>query len=129
MGFPRIPDVNAPNIPADGLATLDSTVDQDNRRVSSFDAFLPRKLARQREKHLTICTKALVSRIVFSNEEVPQVREVLLKSVDSKSDKVFTARVKNEVIVCSGAIGSPQVLMLRYFPLHGSRLYGYIQKV
>jgi choline dehydrogenase-like flavoprotein len=115
MGFPRISDVNAPDAPAEGLATFDSTVNASNQRVSTFDAFLPRTLALDREKNLTICTQTLVSRIGFSQGNgKPQAEEVFFKSVDPKQEKIYSAKVRKEVIVCSGAVGSPQVLMLRY---------------
>ncbi|TGO22306.1 hypothetical protein BPAE_0173g00060 [Botrytis paeoniae] len=37
---------------------------------------------------------------------------VFFKLADSKSDKIYSAKVKREDIVCSSALGSPQVLML-----------------
>lgn len=115
MGFPRISDVNAPDAPTEGLATFDSTVNANHQRVSTFDAFLPRATALKREKNLTICTQALVSRIAFSKGKgKSQAEEVFFKSTDPKQEKTHSVKVKKEVIVCSGAIGSPQVLMLRY---------------
>src|SRR5947208_3617031 len=104
MGFPRVPDTAAPEAPADGLATLDSTVDENNKRVSTFDAFLPREVALMREKNLAICTMTIASRIIFSGQEKngkPRAKEVLFKLTDPKSDKVWSAKVKKEVIVCS----------------------------
>ena len=118
MGFNRISDTNAPDAPADGVATLDTTVSENNQRVSTFDAFLPREVALSREKTLTICTKTIVSRIKFSGQDRGDLRaeEVIFKSADPKAKELFTAKVKKEVIVCSGSLGSPQVLMLRYVP-------------
>lgn len=118
MGFTRISDANDPDAPADGLATLDTTVNENNQRVSTFDAFLPREVALSREKTLTICTKTVVSRIKFSGREKGGLRaeEVVFKSADPKSQELFTAKVKKEVFVCCGSLGSPQVLMLRYVP-------------
>lgn len=115
MGFIRISDVNAPNSPAEGLATFDSTVDSNNQRVSTFDAFLPRRIAFERQNNLTICTRTIVSRIGFSSVfGNPRAKEVYFKCVDPNQEKIYSVKVKKEVIVCSGAIGSPQVLMLRY---------------
>jgi choline dehydrogenase-like flavoprotein len=94
VGYPLIPDANAPDAPCDGFVTLDSTVDENMQRMSTFDAFLPRQVALEREKNLTICTGVIASRIEL--------------------EKVFWAKVKKEAIVCSGAVGSPQVLMLRF---------------
>ncbi|KAF4620148.1 hypothetical protein G7Y89_g14673 [Cudoniella acicularis] len=115
MGFTSISDTSAPDAPPDCIATFDSTVNEKSQRVSTFDAFLPRETALSRENNLTICTKTIVSKIVFSQEEngkKPCAQQIIFKSVDPKNQKVFSVKVKKEVIVCSGAIGSPQVLML-----------------
>jgi choline dehydrogenase len=117
MGFIRIPDTNAPDTPPEGLATFDATVNARNQRVSTFDAFLPRETVLKRERNLTICTRTLVSRVAFSkNKRKPRVDNIFFKNVDPKSDKISPSKVKKVVIICSGAIGSPQVLMLRYSP-------------
>lgn len=116
MGFHSISDTNAPDAPPDGIATLDSTVNKNNQRVSTFHAFLPREIALSREKNLTICTNAIVSRVVFSHDgEKPRTDKVLFTSAQANTDKIFSVNVRKEVIICSGAIGSPKVLMLRYF--------------
>lgn len=115
MGFVRVPDTNAPDAPADGLVTFDSTVNDHNQRVSTFNAFLPREIALKRTGNLTICPNTLVTRIVFSQEggKGHHAEQVLLKSVDQKAEKVFSVKVKKEVVISSGSIGSPKVLMMR----------------
>ncbi|KAF7931558.1 uncharacterized protein EAE98_004294 [Botrytis deweyae] len=113
LGFIQIDDPNTPDAMVDGLTTVYSTVNEQRQRVSTFDAFLPRDIALEREKHLTICTNTILSRIAFSKEDgVPRPDMVFFKLANSKSDKTYSAKVKREVIVCSGALGSPQVLML-----------------
>ena len=83
--------------------------------MSTLEAFLPRATALKREKNLTICTRATVSQIKFSGDEAERRAErVFFQHANSKSEKIYSAKVKREVIVCSGAIGSPQVLMLRF---------------
>ena len=115
VGYPLIPDANAPDAPCDGFITLDSTVDENMQRMSTFDAFLPRQVALEREKNLAICTGVIASRIEFSNKVVePRAERVLFQYSSGNLEKVFWAKVKREVIVCSGAVGSPQVLMLRF---------------
>ena len=115
MGFGLIADTNSPDALCDGLATLESTVDQDRRRVSTLESFLPRATALEREEILTICTGAIVSQIEFSDDQAEHRAErVIFKYANPKSDKIFSAKVKREVIVSSGSIGSPQILMLRY---------------
>ena len=115
VGFPLIPDANAPDAPCDGFVTLDCTVDENMQRMSTFDAFLPRRVALEREKNLTICTGVIALRIEFSNKEAePRAEKVLFQYSSGNLERVFWAKVKREVIVCSGAVGSPQVLMLRF---------------
>ncbi|MCJ1247894.1 hypothetical protein MMC30_005109 [Trapelia coarctata] len=113
LGFSLIDDPNLPDALCDGMATLDSTVDQNKQRVSTLEAFLPRATALKRAKNLTICTGVIVSQIKFSGDQVEHRAErVHFQSANPKSEKVFSAKVKGEVIISSGAIGSPQVLML-----------------
>jgi choline dehydrogenase len=115
MGFNLILDINAPNAPSDGLATVDATINEQQQRVSTFDAFLPREIAIEREKNLKICTGVIVSKLEFSdNQKNRRAEKVMFQSRDPKSQKIFSVKVGKEVIVCSGALGSPQVLMLRF---------------
>ncbi|KAJ8065933.1 hypothetical protein OCU04_005031 [Sclerotinia nivalis] len=113
MGFSRISDTNVADAPIDGLAMLYSTISEEGKRNSTFHSFLPREVALERENNLTICTNTTVHRIVFSDDNgVPRADKVIFGSSDPKSSRTFEARVKKEVIICSGALGSPQVLML-----------------
>jgi choline dehydrogenase len=117
MGFGHIADMSSPEAPSDGLGTLEAIVDSNHKRVSAFDAFLPAEIARTREKNLSICTGVTVSRIAFSSGEMKRRAEKVHFQLTnkSKSVKMFSAKVNKEVIICSGALGSPQVLMLRYY--------------
>jgi choline dehydrogenase-like flavoprotein len=85
----------------------------------------------EREKRLKICTGVLVSKVVFSgigSEGKRRAEVVSFQHAHSKSGKTFLAKANTEVIICAGAISSPQILMLRsaslasdpshwYFPL------------
>ncbi|KAM0156385.1 hypothetical protein ACHAPG_005372 [Botrytis cinerea] len=113
LGFVQIDDPNTPDAKTDGLTTVFSTVNEQRQRVSTFDAFLPREIALKREKHLTICTNTILSRIGFSLEDgISRTDRVFFKLANPNSDKIYSAKVNKEVIVCSGSLGSPQVLML-----------------
>jgi choline dehydrogenase-like flavoprotein len=112
-GLSPIEDMNAPDAPCDGFGLFDATIDKKRKRVSTLEAFLPKTLAHER-KNLTICTKAVVTKIQFSGDQAGQRAErVLFQYADQRSPKVFSAKVKKEVVVSSGAVGSPQVLLLR----------------
>ncbi|KAG9233102.1 hypothetical protein BJ875DRAFT_485473 [Amylocarpus encephaloides] len=115
LGFPIISDANAPDAPLDGVCQLDSTVNASNQRVSTMDAFLSREIALKRKNNLDVCTNAILSKIVFSDPKEsgqPRANKVSFKYTDSKKEDLFIAKVRREVIVCSGAIWSPQPLML-----------------
>ncbi|KAF7883510.1 uncharacterized protein EAF02_005430 [Botrytis sinoallii] len=80
MGFIAVPDCNAPDAPPEGVSTLSLTLSKRRERVSSFEAFLPKKIALER-RNLTICTNALVSSIVFTQEKgLPRSPQVLMLS-------------------------------------------------
>ena len=114
MGFNLIDDTNSPDALCDGISSLDSTIDQDKHRMSTMEAFLPRAVALKRERNLTICTGVVVSQIKFSGDlRGHRAERVNFQYAHSGSENVFSVKVKREVIVSSGAIGSPQVLMLR----------------
>jgi choline dehydrogenase len=122
MGFPLVTDMNSAEAPCDGLGTVDTIIDQNKKRTSTFDAFLSREIALKREKRLKICTGVIVSKLAFLDENTSpldpngksrRVEQVQFQYAKSKVNKVFSTKVNKEVIICSGAVGSPQVLMLR----------------
>lgn len=86
------------------------------RRVSTFSAFLPLALAQARKSRLTICTNALVSKVVFesSSSGSPRAIGVEFKGKDQASgDPTFFVKARREIILSCGALGSPQLLLLR----------------
>ncbi len=85
----------------EGLARLDSTI-RHGRRCSAAVAFLKPALARP---NLDLVTHALVEQVLLDNKRASGVK-VRHKG---KSDTVLAGR---EVIICCGAIKSPQLLML-----------------
>ncbi|TVY64255.1 L-sorbose 1-dehydrogenase [Lachnellula suecica] len=112
-GLSSIDDINAPDAPSDGFGLFDLTMSKNRKRVSTLEAFLPKTLALERRKNLTICTNAIVSRIEFPDGKTGHKAErVLFQYADRRSPQAFSAKAKKEVIVSTGAIGSPQILML-----------------
>jgi len=96
------------------MAIHDLTLDEKNRRVSTFDAFLPAKIAFERQDSLKICPKAVVDHASMSKQNGKLTcRKVVFKSSEPRSKQKFSATVRKEVIICSGALSSPQILMLR----------------
>ncbi|KAJ6551750.1 alcohol oxidase [Mycena capillaripes] len=108
-GYKDVSDFNSPDTPVDVCATLDATIDDQMRRVSSYHAFLPTSLAKDRHQRLTICTKAAATRIEFEGDVATGV---VFESSDKSVAGTFYARARKETVVCCGAIGSPQLLLL-----------------
>ncbi|UVC17434.1 GMC family oxidoreductase [Mesorhizobium onobrychidis] len=100
MGIPFNPDFNG--IAQEGVGYYQLT-QKDARRSSASVAYL--RPIRER-KNLTVRTGVLVTRIV-----VEKGRAVGVEIVDRPGGQPTTLRAEREVIVSSGAIGSPKLLM------------------
>jgi choline dehydrogenase len=85
----------------EGLARFDSTT-RGGRRCSAAAAHLTPSLSRS---NLDLVTHALVEQVLLENKRATGVRF-------QHRGKVQIIRANREVIVCCGAIKSPQVLML-----------------
>ncbi|KIJ25763.1 GMC oxidoreductase [Sphaerobolus stellatus SS14] len=112
LDFPLISELNSPNEPFIGMAKLHYNIDNNGHRYDVFAAFLPADLVESRKKNLHICTRASVNRINFSlADSQPMATGV---RIEATSDRTYSLEViaDREVIICSGAIGTPQVLML-----------------
>jgi choline dehydrogenase len=99
-GFPRTDDLNG--FQQEGFGPMDRTVTPQGRRAATGRGYLDQ--ARQRP-NLTIVTHALTDRILFNAKRAVGVAYLL-----GDSDTRHTANARREVIVCGGAIASPQIL-------------------
>ena len=115
LGVATYPDLNSPNFPAVGRGTLDIVEDDNYHRHSSNRAFLPPELTRDRATRLKICCESLVTRVAFSsnNGEERAVGVYFEAANPRKAWKRYYAGARREIVVCAGALGSPQILMLR----------------
>ena len=98
-GFGRTDDFNGADQAGAGLYQL---TQRGGRRESAADAFL--KPARRR-RNLTVWTGAHAHRVVFENDRAIGV-------LVERDGALQTVRAEREVLVCGGAINSPQLLML-----------------
>ena len=97
-GFPHCPDHNRPG--STGVGPLAFNID-GRARVSTAVAYLAP--ARRRE-NLTIIPNALVHQVIFQG-----TRAVGVRGTTPDGDREFHGE---EIILCAGAVGSPQLLML-----------------
>ncbi|MGB7589283.1 MAG: GMC family oxidoreductase N-terminal domain-containing protein [Solirubrobacterales bacterium] len=98
-GIPRNPDVNSPE--QDGV-TMTPVFQRNGRRWSAADAYLRPAMKRP---NLTVRTGAVVLGVPIEAGRATGVRW-------SKGSGEESAEARREVILCAGAIGSPQLLML-----------------
>jgi len=99
-GYPRTEDLNG--YQQEGFGPMDRTVTKQGRRSSTARGYLDQ--ARERS-NLTIVTHALTDRILFSGK-----RAIGATYLHGNDNALKEARARREVLVCSGAIASPQLL-------------------
>ncbi|MBX2825532.1 MAG: choline dehydrogenase [Gammaproteobacteria bacterium] len=99
-GIPRNADCNGAE--QEGAGYFPLTVTRNGRRASTAVAYL--KPARQRS-NLVIETNALAGRIQFEGKRATGVQY-------QQNGKTVEAQASREVIICGGAINSPQLLQL-----------------
>jgi len=98
-GFSSNPDFNGPTQEGVGLYQV---THKDGERCSAAKAYLTP--ARQR-RNLTILTEARATRILFEHQRAVGVEFV-------QDGQRHTLRAAREVLLCAGALQSPQLLML-----------------
>ena len=95
---------------------MDITQDGSYRRHSTYHAFLPPKVTQERKARLKICCNTIVARVEL---EADKESGVLATGVHFeatqpwKAGTRYFAKARREIILCAGALGSPQILMLR----------------
>lgn len=99
-GYPRTDDLNG--YQQEGFGPMDRTVTPKGRRASTARGYLDQ--ARERA-NLTIITHALTDRILFDAK-----RAIGVDYLHGDSSTPTTVKARREVLLCSGAIASPQVL-------------------
>lgn len=97
-GYPRSDDLNGYR--QEGFGPMDRTVTPSGRRASTARGYLDQTRTRT---NLRIVTHALTERILFSGKRATGVSYLC----DGRSTEV---RARREVLLCGGAIASPQIL-------------------
>lgn len=99
IGYPRDPDFNGER--QEGVGMYQLTI-RDGERQSTATAFLRPAMGRP---NLTVSTYALAHRILFDGTRAIGVSFL-------QNGEQWKAMARREVIICSGAINSPQLLLL-----------------
>ncbi|PWC14251.1 choline dehydrogenase [Brenneria roseae subsp. americana] len=99
-GYPKTDDLNG--YQQEGFGPMDRTVTPEGRRASTARGYLDQ--ARERQ-NLTIVTHALTDIIIFDGK-----RAVGVNYFKGKDSDLQTARARREILLCAGAIASPQIL-------------------
>jgi choline dehydrogenase len=103
-GYRRTEDLNG--FSQEGFGPMDRTTTSSGRRSSTARGYLD--LARERDQararpNLTIVTHALTDKILFAGKRAVGVAYL-------QANTSLQAQAKREVLLCSGAIASPQIL-------------------
>ena len=91
-----------------GVASLFQTTTRAGRRSSTFHAFLEGEV--EQRSNLTIVTGAHVTRVLLGDGAEGAVATGVAYIDDAAGNRTATA--SREVVLCGGAIGSPQLLLL-----------------
>lgn len=117
LGIPYLTDFNNPDSPSVVCSRVDLTMDERGRRHSTFDAFLPRRVASSRP-NLYICTEVLVTKLdIQQTGKGPRAVGVFFRRDSDHGEGQpmhhYRATAVREIVLCAGAIADPQLLLLR----------------
>jgi choline dehydrogenase len=99
MGFPKTEDINGTH--QEGFGAFQMNI-RDGVRASTAAAYIRPNEGRS---NLKVCTGALATKLVIVNKRAKGVQYLL-------GSTLHTAIAEREVVVCGGAVASPQLLML-----------------
>ncbi|KAJ6576562.1 alcohol oxidase [Mycena vulgaris] len=112
LGIPYVEDPNSPFQPAHGCAKMHYSIDQRGQRCSTFAAFLPVNLAKNRAQRLHICTNTVAHHIEFTENSGALKAEGVWIQPKNSTIPARLIRARKEVILCAGPIGTPHLLLL-----------------
>lgn len=110
-------DLNSPYEPVYGIAKLDHNIDKNGRRCDAASAFLPTRLLRSRKERLHVCVNSLVTQLGLETSGESIAAKGVIVEHANKPGQAREITATKEVILCAGALGTPQILMLRYAQL------------
>ncbi|KAF8071847.1 hypothetical protein FPV67DRAFT_1411773 [Lyophyllum atratum] len=108
VGIPFTPDFNV-STGTLGVSRVMTYVDENRQRVSSESAYLTKDVLAR--KNLTVAVNAQVTHVLFKTEN-GEKRAVGVQFANSRNGTRYRAYARKEVVICAGAVQSPQILML-----------------
>ncbi|AOM40943.1 choline dehydrogenase [Xenorhabdus hominickii] len=99
-GYPRTADLNG--YQQEGFGPMDRTVTPKGRRASTARGYLDQARSRA---NLTIMTHALTDTLKFAGKKA-----VGVSFYQGNSSTLTQAKARKEILLCAGAIASPQIL-------------------
>jgi len=108
VGIPYNPDLNTPR-GTEGCTQFTTFIDANGRRSSAATAYLPDSV--QRRPNLTIGINVMVDRIIFDTTGT-RPKAIAVEIQNKKGGQKYYAAAKQRVVLCGGAINSPQTLKL-----------------
>ncbi|KAF5357638.1 hypothetical protein D9758_007502 [Tetrapyrgos nigripes] len=109
FGVPLLTEANDPGAPVVACTPLDATIDRENHRCSTDAAFLPRSLV-SRRRNLNICTGTICTSLDIKDGNPLEVNGVFIE-VESDVTQRYHVTATREVILCAGAVATPQILL------------------
>ncbi|KAH9852918.1 GMC oxidoreductase [Lenzites betulinus] len=110
LGIPTLEDFNTPKGTL-GAGNFIGAVDEKHERSSAATAYLTREVLQR--PNLTVAVTIMTERILFAkttSEDDPRAVGVQISA--SRGGQRFVVGASKEVILCAGAVGSPQILQL-----------------
>ncbi|TBU42157.1 GMC oxidoreductase [Dichomitus squalens] len=111
LGMRNIEDINAGRGHL-GVTQLLGTIDSNGRKSSTATAYLSDEVLKR--PNLTVGTEVMIERLVFSDVtppgQPPKVIGVEMRT--SRNAQLYCTGVNREVILCAGAVATPQLLMV-----------------
>jgi choline dehydrogenase-like flavoprotein len=112
IGLSTLDDCNDPGAPSCGYFPLETAIDKNGERVSAFSAYLPKTVAQERIKHLSVCTGTIASRLEIAGDKHVVTGVYIRPSIGPKPGKDYLVKARREVILSCGAMTTPQLLLL-----------------
>jgi choline dehydrogenase-like flavoprotein len=112
VGLPVHQNVNNPSGSAQGFFYLDQTIDSNSQRLSAYHAFLNDTIATERRDRLSVCTAVIAYKLEIDSKGKQVTGVHVQRARPTGQDKEYFIKARREVIICSGTVCTPQLLML-----------------